>query len=158
MRSLLARLMRHAAWADARSLDSLRAMPAPPQAAIDLLAHVVTAERIYLERLSGADPFPQDFWPALSLEGIAAVAAATAQALPGFVSERDDDTLRRPVRYRDSRGSTHVTPAHEMLLHVALHGQHHRGQIAALVRAAGGEPAITDFIAFVRERPSAADT
>jgi len=158
MRSLLARLVRHAGWADGRSLDSLRAMPAPPQAAIDLLAHVVTAERIYLERLSGADPFPQDFWPALSLDDIAAVAAATAQALRDFVGVRDDGALRRPVRYRDSRGGAHETPASEMLLHVALHGQHHRGQIAALVRAAGGEPAVTDFIAFARERPGAADT
>jgi uncharacterized damage-inducible protein DinB len=35
-------------------------------------------------------------------------------------------------------------------LHIAFHGVYHRGQIAALVRQHGGEPAYTDFIRAVR--------
>jgi len=34
---------------------------------------------------------------------------------------------------------------------VALHGSYHRGQVAAAVRAAGGEPVNTDYITYVRE-------
>ena len=39
----------------------------------------------------------------------------------------------------------------DSLQHGVLHGAYHRGQIAADVRAAGGEPAYTDFIHAARE-------
>jgi uncharacterized damage-inducible protein DinB len=38
-----------------------------------------------------------------------------------------------------------------MLVHTVLHSAYHRGQVAAEVRAAGGEPAYTDFIHAVRQ-------
>jgi uncharacterized damage-inducible protein DinB len=37
----------------------------------------------------------------------------------------------------------------ECLLQLALHSAHHRGQVAAWLREAGGEPPLTDFIAWV---------
>jgi uncharacterized damage-inducible protein DinB len=37
-----------------------------------------------------------------------------------------------------------------MLTHVALHGVHHRGQIAASLRANGIDPPALDFIRFAR--------
>jgi uncharacterized damage-inducible protein DinB len=43
------------------------------------------------------------------------------------------------------------TPIKDLLMHVALHGSYHRGQIAQALRLAGGEPVNTDFITFVRE-------
>ena len=41
--------------------------------------------------------------------------------------------------------------ADNTLLHVVMHGAYHRGQIAAAIRAAGGEPAYTDFIHCIRQ-------
>jgi uncharacterized damage-inducible protein DinB len=38
------------------------------------------------------------------------------------------------------------------LMHVALHGAYHRGQIAQVIRQGGGEPVNTDFITFQRLR------
>lgn len=153
MKPLLARLVRHAAWANERALTSLRALSPPPDDALRLFAHVIAAERIYLARMRGEDPFPQDFWPDRSLAAVGAEAGETGRALADFVNARGEDELLRPVRYRNSKGEPYETPIHELLTHVALHGEHHRGQIARLVRAAGGEPAATDLIAFVREHP-----
>ena len=39
----------------------------------------------------------------------------------------------------------------DILAHVVLHSAYHRGQIAAAVRAGGGEPAYTDMIHAVRQ-------
>jgi uncharacterized damage-inducible protein DinB len=39
----------------------------------------------------------------------------------------------------------------EVLTQLFGHSWYHRGQIAMLVRAAGGEPAVTDFIFWCRE-------
>lgn len=38
----------------------------------------------------------------------------------------------------------------EILTHLAGHGWYHRGQIAALVRSAGGQPAMTDHMFWTR--------
>jgi uncharacterized damage-inducible protein DinB len=43
----------------------------------------------------------------------------------------------------------------DILLHVALHGSYHRGQVALLVREAANKPAPTDYIGFVRGVPAA---
>ncbi len=153
MKALFARLMRHAVWADARTGASLASFTAPPADAVRLFAHVIAAERIYLARMRGDDPFPQDFWPDHSLAHAAIEAGESGHALTDFVNARSEDELRRQVRYRNSKGEPYETPIHEMLTHVALHGEHHRGQIALLVRRAGGTPAATDLIAFVREHP-----
>lgn len=44
-----------------------------------------------------------------------------------------------------------VTPANagESLIQLSLHSAHHRGQIAMRLREAGGEPPVTDFIAWI---------
>ena len=151
MKSLLERLMRHARWANSRTSASLRALPKPPEEALRLFSHLVTTEQIYLRRMRGEDPFPQDFWPARSLDEAEAVMRSNAEALEAFVAGRGEDELLRTVRYRTSQGVAFETPLDQMLTHLALHGEHHRGQIARMVRTAGGEPAATDLIVFVRE-------
>ena len=41
--------------------------------------------------------------------------------------------------------------AKDVLTHVILHSAYHRGQVALAMRAAGMEPAYTDFIHAVRQ-------
>ncbi|MFB3133724.1 MAG: DinB family protein [Rhodothermales bacterium] len=40
---------------------------------------------------------------------------------------------------------------HEILLHVIIHGQHHRAQIATCLRQHGHTPPPTDCIIFTRD-------
>jgi uncharacterized damage-inducible protein DinB len=60
------------------------------------------------------------------------------------------DAAARRVTYRNSAGREFASPVEDILLHVALHGAYHRGQIAAALRGAGAVPEPTDFIAFAR--------
>jgi uncharacterized damage-inducible protein DinB len=50
-----------------------------------------------------------------------------------------------------AEGTYFETQLEQMLIHLSLHGEHHRGQVARIVRDAGGVPAVTDFISFTRE-------
>ena len=52
----LVRLMRHARWADARTLASLQGLMPVPENAVRLFAHVVTTEQLYLARMQGVMP------------------------------------------------------------------------------------------------------
>ena len=63
---------------------------------------------------------------------------------------RDDDALARPIAYRNSAGHAYENSAADIVIHTGMHGEHHRGQIARLLRAAGREPPYTDYIQYVR--------
>jgi uncharacterized damage-inducible protein DinB len=59
--------------------------------------------------------------------------------------------LSKPVPYKNTAGSDYRNTVGDMLLHLALHGQHHRGQIAHAMRRHGDTPPIVDYIAWVRD-------
>ncbi|WP_116126251.1 DinB family protein [Lewinella sp. IMCC34183] len=55
------------------------------------------------------------------------------------------------VAYVNSQGDPFVNTVEDILLHVANHTAHHRGQIIADFRASGLEPPKTDYIFYRRE-------
>jgi uncharacterized damage-inducible protein DinB len=153
MKAYFVRLIHHADWANVRVLDALRLAPPHNPRALQLLAHVLSAEHIYHERMTHKDPWPQDFWPDLSLEQCGALVNDNRLQYRGFIAALPESDLDRLIRYRNSQGMVFHTPLKELLMHVALHGAYHRGQIAQVIRQGGGEPVNTDFITFVREIP-----
>ena len=144
----LQRLYEHLAWADRAVLESLARMPEPPAEALRLLTHLLAAERIWLGRIRG-DGNPPPVWPeTLPLAELAAWQARNQAGYQELLAGEAD--LAAPVAYHTSKGDPFTTRLEDILLHVALHGSHHRGQIASLVKRAGGAPAATDFILFAR--------
>lgn len=150
----LGKLLDHLEWADRRVLDSLRAMPHPNQRALDLYAHVLGAEHAWLSRILRRAP-REKIWPDLTLEGAAVLAAENAAGLRALLESCPADELQRPIAYNNSAGLAFESTVEDMLLQVVLHGCYHRGQVAMVVRGAGGEPSPTDYIAFVRGAPAA---
>jgi len=63
--------------------------------------------------------------------------------------------LAREIQYRNSAGQEFRSTLEDILLHVALHGSYHRGQVSLIVRGGGGEPVATDYNAFIRGVPAA---
>jgi uncharacterized damage-inducible protein DinB len=147
-------LMAHLRWADERVRESLEKVPNAPAKALELYAHVVAAEHVWICRLHG-EPARFPVWPTLSRAESAALAAENADRLDAFVEGLGPDDAAANVTYRNSAGAEFTSAVGDILLHVAMHGSYHRGQIALLVRDGGGEPASTDFIAFVRAAPAA---
>jgi uncharacterized damage-inducible protein DinB len=146
-------LLEHMAWADERVLQSLR-QPAVPPRAVDLYAHILGAEHVWLTRLEQR-PREVPVWPVLTLDQCASLADENRRAFRAYVDRLTRDDLRRTVHYRNSAGEEFDTPIEEILVHVAMHGSYHRGQVTLLVRDAGAEPQPTDYIAFVRGVPAA---
>jgi uncharacterized damage-inducible protein DinB len=151
MTSHIRKLCDHLAWADARTLNALRAMHAPPLDALRLYGHLVAAEHVWLARIEGRNP-DGPAWPALGLEDCAALAARNHAALALLAQTLSTAELQRTVRYRNSKGDEFVNTVEDIFMHVALHGAYHRGQVARIVRGEGGAPQATDYIFFIRER------
>ena len=146
-------LMQHMAWADDLILESLR-QPAVPERALELYAHVLGTEHVWLTRLEQRNR-EVAVWPRLTLEECARLSADNRQGFGAYVDRLTSADLRRTVHYRNSAGVEFDSPIEDILLHVAMHGSYHRGQVSLLVRDAGAEPQPTDFIAFVRGVPAA---
>jgi uncharacterized damage-inducible protein DinB len=148
MKEAIPRLVAHLKWADQQVLSALRARPTPD--ALRWFAHVVGAERVWLLRMRGEDWTVQKVWPELTLDECEALAHENAARLDELVEKLDERELARTVTYTNSAGRTFTDSVGDILLHVALHGAHHRGQIASSLRGAGGTPPVLDYIRFVR--------
>lgn len=151
MHDSLARLFEHMFWADTRVLELLDSEPAAASAdVLRLFAHVLAAERVWLLRVRGEDSSVQPVWPELSTAELHALAASNAEGFAALLNEFHDNDLAADTVYANSQGVPFRNSVSDILLHVALHGSYHRGQIALAVRGAGGTPVNTDFIAFAR--------
>ena len=150
----LTKLMDHLAWADTRVLDGLRSAPGSDPRALTLYAHILGAEHVWLSRIHER-PARVAIWPTLSLDECAALSAENIAGLRALANALAPAELAREVAYRNSAGDAFRNTVEDILVHVALHGAYHRGQVALVVRGAGGEPVPTDYIAFVRGAPAA---
>jgi uncharacterized damage-inducible protein DinB len=150
MSAYITRLYDHVAWADTRTIEALRTMHAPPLDALRLLGHLLGAEDVWLTRLQGR-PSDVAIWPSLGLEDCAALARKNHTSFAAFIQANAGEGLRREARYRNSTGAEFVNTLEDILLHVALHGSYHRGQVARIIRADGGLPLYTDYIMYLRE-------
>lgn len=152
--STLPKLIDHLAWADAKALAALRAAPEPNARVREIYAHVLGSERTWISRIEGGTS-PLAIWPKLSDEEMQRVSGENVAALRRILEGVTEVDLARVVAYRNSAGDPFESTVEDILLHVALHGSYHRGQVAMLLRQGGAEPAPTDYIAFIRGAPAA---
>ena len=150
----LRRLIDHLEWADERVLASLRETRTPLPAAINLYCHVLGAENAWITRINGVPPIVA-IWPEITLDECEILAKNNVAALRELFARLTPDDLGREITYRNSAGVEFTTALEDILLHVALHGSYHRGQVAALLRSAGDTPNPTDYIQWVRDAPAA---
>ncbi|WP_308637147.1 DinB family protein [Paenibacillus silvisoli] len=145
------RMLEHQMWADRELLAGVRASGADNREALKLLRHVAIAEQVWVTRLSGESSGKLQLWTddaeLASLEELYADNEARYAAyLDSLTEERLDEVLT----YANQSGTVFHTPIRDILTHVALHGQYHRGQINRVLREAGGEPKALDYILYAR--------
>ena|SRR5437867_11073533 len=154
MKDHFTRLFRHLEWADARVLASLRAARNAQQRNLELYAHILGSEHVWLSRINGtAAQFA--VWPTLTLHECETLAKENVDAYDDLVSALTPELLQKPITYKNSAGDQFTSTIEDILTHVTMHGAYHRGQIAASIRASGDTPTATDYIAFVRGAPTA---
>lgn len=151
----LAELFRYDAWANRRVLESLKQPDAPPKA-LELFAHILAAQEIWLARLAGLDSSAIEVWPGRTVSECEEGQRRLERALDQYLRGLTEETLNQPLDYKTTAGKAYRNTPRQILTHVTFHGQHHRGQIAVILREAGIAPAATDLIAHFRENGPAA--
>lgn len=117
------------------------------------LVHIMSTEWGWLSRCGGhqresslkAEDFP-------TLESITEVWAEVETYIHDFLGTLTDEKLTQMVYYPGKNNITRSMPMGELLHHSIIHGAHHRGQIAVLLRELGYSPGSIDILFYYAEQ------
>lgn len=137
-------------WANRECLRAMRAPGSVSGSTVGRVAHVLAAEKLWLERICG-EPQSTPVWPTATIEECLVLADEMGSAWREYLRQLPAGGAEEKVEYRNSKGEPWSSRVEDILLHVLMHSAYHRGQIALEMRAAGMEPAYTDFIHAVRQ-------
>lgn len=137
-------------WANHEVLTALRTTGKPMERSLKLLAHILAAEQLWLERLTQKkQTFP--VWPDFSFEQCESQIGHLADLWGNYLKTMSEAELSEICNYANTKGEKWSNRKSDILTHVIMHSAYHRGQIAADTRAAGFTPAYTDFIHAIRQ-------
>jgi uncharacterized damage-inducible protein DinB len=145
----LHRLFAYNDWANREVLAALRSSANPPTRSLKLIAHVLSAEGLWLARINQEKP-SLPVWPELTLAQCEAEANKLGISWSSYLDDCEEFGLSQQIKYVNSIGESWTSQVDDILLHVITHSAYHRGQIASDMRAAGLTPAYTDLIHAVR--------
>jgi uncharacterized damage-inducible protein DinB len=140
------RMFEHLIWANRRILEALQQQLGDHQQALKLFSHILLAEQVWFARLQGKDSSQLPLWPEVDLTACFQLVSQNEKLFERFAGA----DLDHFISYTNSKGQAFQTSIRDVLTHVALHGQYHRGQINTLLRAVGVEPVNVDYITYVR--------
>jgi uncharacterized damage-inducible protein DinB len=123
------------------------------QKAIDLMAHIIAARLMWLERFgSGEKNQPIELFPRNTvLSELAARLDQMHSTWSRYFDQLTETELSRVFTYTSYEGKRFANAVEDILTQLFGHSWYHRGQIALLLRQIGAEPAATDFVFWTRE-------
>lgn len=150
-------LLAHAEWANAVFFHAWAKSPARDHEEMRRrAAHLLGVQQGFLHVLRGEPPgFPPD-GPPPSFDELRAWAPACHAGLRDFAAALAPEGLGRVVRipWFGTEPPCDITAA-EALVQVAMHSQHHRGQLMTRLKDHGGEPKNVDWIIWLwKGRPA----
>ncbi|WP_421773304.1 DinB family protein [Gracilimonas sp.] len=142
----LEKLLEYDRWANKKILLAIRELDESEirEKAIGLLSHILAAQKVWMNRIKG-EKTAVDIWPEFSAAEMSQIMQENTEKLNGLVTQSD-----KIITYQNSKGKEFKNAVGDVLTHVVIHGQHHRAQIAKLLREAGQNPPGTDYIFFLR--------
>jgi len=140
-------------WSNRECLVAMRTAGSLSPDTAGRMAHILSAQKLWLDRIL-KQPQALPVWPSATIADCMVLAdemaAAWKQYLTRIGNQFAPGTLDDKVEYRNTKGELWSSGVGDILTHVLFHSAYHRGQIALQMRAAGTEPAHTDFIHAVR--------
>ena len=144
------RMLAYNRWANHQALLAIRNAEIAESKSLRLIAHVLSAEKLWLERLQ-RQPQSLPVWPASTIEESAALIDSLAESWQAYLNQISPEGFNDEIEYRNSKGELWSSRVEDVLNHVFFHSAYHRGQVALQMRSEGSEPAYTDFIHAVRK-------
>lgn len=136
-------------WANRRLLNAIEQLPAPDERALQLFAHLLQAQAIWLHRLKGHSP-TQDVWESYDLPTCQRLLEQSIADWAVYMDEINEHQLQHVVDYHTTKGDPYSNQIKDILTHILNHSTYHRGQMVAHLK--GKVPTLpnTDYIFYLR--------
>lgn len=144
------RLFKYNDWANRETLDVMTKSARLPNSSLKRMAHILAAEHVWFQRLRN-EPILVPVWPEWTIDDIAIEIDQMRESWESYLLGIMEQDLTALIKYTNSRGAAFESRRDDILQHVIAHGAYHRGQIASDLRAAGGNPPVTDLIFAARD-------
>lgn len=114
--------------------------------------HLLDAMDLWLTRIGGRNPGAMpDPWRLQTVKQLEAHKGAVLHRWENFLATLDEERIGHTIEWRSLKGEPLAMPLGNILQQLLWHGQYHRGQISAALRAIGRQPPATDLLLFFRE-------
>jgi uncharacterized damage-inducible protein DinB len=140
----------HLDWANQRILDHLQKNKTENNDIIRLFSHILLAEQVWYTRITGGDTNALKVWGNENLDNCEKLVKRNKDRFSTLLENLSENDLVKKVTYKNTQGKEFENSISDILTHVALHGQHHRGQINTKLRESGTDPVSIDYISMVR--------
>ena len=137
----------HDHWANQRITTQLQNLSVIPEKAERFMNHIIGAQHTWISRINGTAPM-MDVWPSLMADHWDSLFKKNQHMLLEIVSQ--ENNLQRTINYTNTKGDVFSNPVSELIIHLCLHSQYHRGQVVTICRDLIESPLPTDMIAFLR--------
>ena len=136
-------------WANKRILEAIGASSKTmkDEELLTHFGHILHAQIIWYNRVLEVDE-KVDAWPNLTFQECQNKLFGKASIDLNNMAQKASQLCS----YTNSKGLSFESKVSDIIQHVINHGQHHRAQIALLLRQKEVSPPATDFIVFTRQK------
>ena len=150
MKNYLIHLLNYELWANQRVIAALETLENPPERAVTLMSHVLSAQQVWFSRFT---PETAHFgiWEDMPVSWMRETAERQHRQAVSYLTILAEPKLLQSVDYVNSKGVAYQNTLIDILTHLSHHAAYHRGQVVQLIRPLLTEAPVTDFIVWVRE-------
>lgn len=148
MKEHLAQLLRYEKWANKIILDALKQLPLQDEKCLDIMSHLLLAEKVWYCRIVKQNPPP--VWNKMTLDECSLMFEKNCNSLNAFINNLNDNDFYNVVEYKNTKGDSFQNTIKDILTHIFNHSTYHRGQIVERLKGKLPAMPVTDFIAFLR--------
>lgn len=123
-----------------------------PEETRKLMAHLLGAQQVWLARCKRENVLTGPIWPDTPADIFKQIINDNHQAWLSFLETQTEADFDQKITYRDFKGNEYSSKLIDMLTQVTNHGTHHRAQIGQLLKEAGKNLPVTDYIFYIRQQ------
>lgn len=123
-----------------------------PEKAVELMAHLLVAQQIWLNRCKGLPAVGGALWPDWKADTFSDIIAENSKEWLNYLDSLQEDDFEKLIPYKNSKGDSFENKLSDVLAHLINHGTHHRAQIGQQLKFIGADSLPnTDYIAYLRQ-------
>jgi uncharacterized damage-inducible protein DinB len=143
--SELPRLIGHCVWANGVWIDFIAGRCPGDERLLATMAHILLGEQAWFQRIGGQE-VDKNVWAQRPIAELREIHLRHRERYALLLREDPGHV----IAYRRFNGDEYQSSVSDILLHLCLHGTHHRGQMATYASGSGVAGVNTDYINYCR--------